>query len=272
MAPMSLRIGMLAAACSALGCSTPQEAPTELVDLSLFFFSDFEVADEPLFADAFLNLEEAIAASADLDGERRDRQWELAPLREEHLGGATAPDGEDPDAQVTMGLARRSPHPVSGHVGLLLREDQAPLDPSAPEYVRTFALGQDCFAGRGCDRLEASNAITKANILLEVAYIAPKVWRHVALPDGRAAVAARTWNPERNVGEQGINSIDQTYSIDLFLEDPEDAGATVRFFTLWSAVTVSVDASEDLIRGTMALGTEGLLNRHDEFLTDEAAR
>ena len=267
---MLLRLGLLAAACSAFGCAPAPEAPTELVDLSLFFFSDFDTADEELFGDAFLNLEQAIHASADLDGSRPDRQWELAPLREEHLGGATAPEGEDPEDQVTMGLARRSPHPVADHVGLILIEDQAPLDPSAPEYDRTFTAGEDCFAGRGCDVLEATNAITKSNLLLEVAYEAPKVWRHVTLPDGRAAVAARTWNPEKNVGEQGINSIDQTYSVDLFFEDPDDPAACIRFFTLWSAVTISIDANEALIRSTMALGTESLMSRHDDHLADAA--
>ena len=266
---MLLRLGLASLMTSVLGCATPQEAPTEIVDLSLFFFEEFDTADEALFGDAFINLEEAIAQNADLDGERADRQWELATLLPEHLGGATAPEGEDPENQVTMGLARRSAYRPADHVGIILLPDQAPVDPSAPQYDRTFLVGEDCFAGRDCERLESSNSVTKSNLLLEVSYTAPKHWRHVTLPDGRAAVAGRTWNPEKSIGEQGQNSIDQTYSVDLLFEDPEDPSASIRYFTLWSAVTLSIEADERLIRGTMALGAESLLSRHDSYLDDE---
>ena len=267
---MILRLALISALTATSGCAVPQEAPTEIVDLSLFFFSDFDTAGEALMGDAFVNLEAAIAASADIDGERRDRQWELTPILEEHLGGATAPEGEDPQNQVTMALAYRSAFPVADHETLILLPDQAPIDPSAPQYDRSFVVGDDCFAGRGCERLEANNAITKSNLLLEVSYEAPKVWRHITLEDGRAAVAGRTWNPVKSVGEEGRNSIDQTYSIDLFLEDPEDPGRTIRFFTLWSAVTLSINASEDVVRSTMAYGSQNLLDRHDEFLAEGA--
>ncbi len=265
--PMLLRLGLLSLMGSTVGCATPPAAPTELVDLSLFLFSEFDTADEALFGEAFVNLELVIEGV--LDEERPERQWELATLREEHLGGANAPEGEDPDNQVTMGLARRSEHAVQEHLDIILLTDQSPVDPSAPHYDRTFLLGEDCFAARDCERLESVNEITKSNILLEVTYTAPKHWRHLTLQDGRQALAGRTWNPDKAVGEAGANSIDQTYSIDLFLEDPADPSRSIRFFTLWSAVSLSIDANEALIRSTMALGSEGLLKRHDEFLSGE---
>ena len=261
-----MRIATVAALAAMTGCAAPEEAPTDIATLSAFFFSSFG-ADEALLGDALSNLDLAIAASADLDADRPERQWEIPVLGPESTAEVAVPEGEDPNEQLAIAIARRSVHAVPDHLPAILALDQAPGDPTAPTSTRALVAGGDCFDGRGCDQLDVLNDITKRNALLEVTYQAPKQYRHVTLPDGRAAIAARTWNEQVWEGEQGQNSIDQTFQVDVIFEDAADPSRAIRYFCLWSAVTLSIDASEDLMRGTMALGSDNFLRAQDEWLT-----
>lgn len=269
---MSLRSLMtLAGAATLVGCVQPVESPEELVDPTFFFFSEFETADDERAAEAVLALEAATFDVVDLDGERSGRQWQPPPLTAEHLGGATAPAGVDPELQVSVQVAGLSRHPVSVHDAGVLIPDQAPLEPSAPVHDRSFPDGTDCWETPSCERIDTINQISKSNILYTIDYDTEKDFRRLTLPDGRAVLFARTWNDEVAIGEEGINSIDQNYSTDVFVEDKDDPGKTRRIMTVWTSVTLpNTNPSDDLIRTTVALGIDSLFARHDNVWDDEA--
>ena len=263
------RLSAVTGAVTLLACPAPREAPTELADLSLFFFAEFETGDDTLLGDALANLEAVAFAAVDLGGERVDRQWGLPVLGPESRGGAVAPAEVDPEAQVTVAVAWRSTRPISDHALGVLRPDQSTLEPSAPEHDRTFPGDTACWRAEDCLRLDTLNDVLKSNLLYEIRYETEKDYRRFVLPDGRAGMAARTWNDEVAVGDEGRNSIDQNYAIDLFLEAPDDAQSTIRMMGIWTSVRLSIDVSDEVTRSTIAHGIQTLFERHDSVYASE---
>jgi len=264
------RPSALFAALLLCGCEPPPEAPTELGDLALFFFSEFETADDAYMADALMNLEGSVFADVNLDGERAQRQWIPPILEAEHLGGAAAPPDVSPDAQLPITVAKRSTHPVQTHAIGVLEPDQSQLEPSAPEHDRTYVSDTACWEDSSCPRIDTENLIKKSNILYTIVYDTEKDFRRLELPDGRAAMVARTWNEERAFGDEGRNSIDQNFAAEVWIESADDPDTCQRMMSVWSSVTLGENNPEDeIIRRTIGLGLDTLFNRHDAFYDGE---
>jgi len=255
------------------GCPAAPEAPTELGELTLFFFAEFETADDAFLADALLNVEE-VFATVDLEAERADRQWIQPVLTPEYWGGASGPDPDvvPPDAQIPISVAGVSEWPVSAHATAVLEPDQSQLEPSAPSHDRTYPNGTDCWEAADCHRLDTDNHVTKANALYTIIYDTEKDFRRLTLEDGRAAMVARTWNDSQAFGEQGVNSIDQNYACEVFIEHPDNAARTQRMMSIWTSTTLSADPDPALVRGIIASGIDGLFRRHDEWQEEQSAR
>ena len=251
-----------------MGCPATQDAPTELGDLTLFFFSEFETGEDAYLADAIVNLETGVLLGTDLEGARLDRQWAQPILTDESLGGAVAPAEADPALQVTVTVAGLSSHRVNTHAAGVLVPDQSQLEPSAPEHDRTFPSDTTCWTDGTCSRIDTQNRVKKANFLYTIVYDTEKDYRRVTLPDGRQAVIARTWNSEAASGSEGVNSIDQNYATEVFIEDASDPSRTLRMMSIWTSVTLAAEPTDDLVRGTIGLGIDGLFNRHDDFYTE----
>lgn len=267
---LSLRSRILFLAAVISGCAPTQEAPTDLGDLTLFLFSEFETAEDAYLADALMNLETGALLTVDLEGARIDRQWVQPILTEDHRGGATGPPPAevDPALQVSVTVAGLSSHPLTTHAEGVLIADQSELEPSAPEHDRTFTVDTACWSDGSCGRIDTENHIKKSNFLYTIIYDAEKDYRRMLLPDGRQAMIARSWNEESVAGEEGINSIDQNYATEVFIEDSSDSSRTLRMMAIWTSVTLAADPTDDLVRGTIGLGIDGLFNRHDEFYSE----
>ncbi len=255
------------------GCTAAPEAPTELGELTLFLFSEFETADDAYLADALLNLE-GVFGTVDLEGERSDRQWVQPILTPEYWGGASGPDPDvvPPEDQVPISVAGLSEWPVSAHATAVLEPDQSQLEPSAPSHDRTYPDGTECWAAGECHRLDTENHVTKANILYTIIYDTEKDFRRLTLEDGRAAMVARTWNDQQAFGEQGVNSIDQNYACEVFIEHADDPGRTQRMMSIWTSTTLSADPEDSVVRGIIANGIDGVFRRHDEWQEEQQAR
>jgi hypothetical protein len=255
---------------SVTGCAAAPEAPSDLGELTLFFFSEFETGDDAYLGEALLNLEAGTLRSTDLEGELSGRQWIQPILKEEHRGGAGGPDGIDPAAQVPVTVAGRSRFPVATHAGGVLEPDQSQLEPSAPEHDRTFPGDTACWAESSCERIDTDNLVKKSNILYTIVYETEKDFRRLTLPDGRAAMVARTWNDDVASGDEGVNSIDQNYAAEVFIEDADDPGQTLRMMAIWTSVTLAAEPTDELVRSIVGRGVSTLFGAHDDFYAEAA--
>ena len=252
------------------GCTPAAEAPTEFGDLSLFTFSEFESADDAYLGEALINYEASARSLFDLDGDRGDRTTAQPILYPDDWGSAVGPEGVDPEAQIAITLARVSDHPVRTHASAVLLPDQSPLEPSAPEHDRSYASDTDCWAAAECGRIDTENTIRKSNILYTIVYDTEKDFRRLTLPDGRDAMVARTWNDEVAMGENGVNSIDQNYAAEVFIETPDDSSRTLRMMSIWVSSTLSGNPDVSVQEGVLRVGLDDLFKRHDEVHSGES--
>ena len=121
---------------------------------------------------------------------------------------------------------------IDDHVGIFLLEDQTPVEPASPYYIRTITDGTDCFSNQECDVMTSENDIERKNILVDTEHQTQKVWRWVTLEDGRSeAISGRTWQPALADTDKD-DIIYQNYSVEVWI--PNDSG-TLRF--LYNLVT-----------------------------------
>ncbi len=250
----------------ALACTTPAlEAPPPDFDSAAHeaFRRFFDEDPAPLAID-ILAMEAEIDASLDLTSlDVSARSFTPSPLTEDDLAGLDVPD-RDPSAALSSALARLSTHPRSDHVPLPLLEDQTPLEPQCPDhYIRTIVAGGECWPD--CT-LETSNDLTKANLLFEASYVLPKQYRPVPLEDGRTATLARTWSTERVVAVDDAAVIEQSESVEFWLDRPDGSGA-LRMMAVWSETSFpSMDVDDESVELTLRLGTDEIFGRQDEYL------
>lgn len=227
-------------------------------------FARFHEADDAEAEGWVLAMEAEIDAKIDLaNPDVLARSLTPSPLTADDLAGVTVPD-RDPTLAVANAVVRLSTFPRAEHLDMPLMVDQTPVEPQCPEhYVRSFLEGEDCWPD--CT-LRTSNDLTKTNLLFTVDYVLPKDFRPVAMSDGRTATLARTWTTERNVSADGAAAIEQSESVELWLDRPDGSGA-LRMMSVWSeTVFTEMEPTEDVVIGTVALGTDAIFVRQDEWL------
>ena len=110
------------------------------------------------------------------------------------------------------------------------------------------------------------NELTKENAIYTVYYEMEKPYRRFDLADGRSATLARTYTDQIWYGEQGQNSIDQSYAIDVQIEDRDDGSRLLRYMPIWSQATLSTgEVDPDIVRNTVALGVQETFEAQDAF-------
>ncbi len=229
-------------------------------------FRQFEDEDPTELAAAVLSMESTIDAELDLDADLvAERALTPSKLSPDDLVGVEVPD-RDPAASLAVAVARRSAYSRDGHVPLALLEDHTAIEPQCPEYyVRTFLEGEDCWPD--CARLRTSNDLIKQNFLITVAYVLPKDYRPVPLPDGRTATLARTWMTDTAVGEDGGTTIHQSESVEIWLDRPEEDGA-LRMMAVWSETTFEgIEVDDDTVLTTMRVGIDEIFEVQDDYLS-----
>jgi len=250
------------------GCKAPPEAPQELDELSAFLFANFETDEEGLLEAGMYNMQDFFGG-VDMTAGDADRAYSLDNLTEEDLAGVDYPDGVDPADCLAIGLVASSLYSPAQHGKVIILEDQTVVEPYSQEkYKRIFLDPTDpsCFPGQACDLLRTNNKIIKDSLDIEYQMIKDFRWVELAMEGeglGQWGVLARTWIEAPGVAEDG-DSIDQSYSIDVFL--PVGSGA-YRYMALWSESQTSFDDPDTVLTLTR-VGISAIFEATDEWLEE----
>jgi len=251
----------------ASGCEPPPEAPTELSELSGYLFEHWEDEEDTARAQGLQNLYDFFR-DVDLSQDYADLSYALDPLTEDLID--VPHPGRDTSGQLPVGLVTGSAYRPATHAEVIILTDQSPVEPNSPDtYARTFTEPTDpsCFPGQGCDLVRSDNEIVKDNLIMTIPYDMAKDFRWVQIRIDEQddwAILGRSWCEEVAVGEQGNTSIDQSFSIDVFL--PHDGGG-MRYMALWSESTVP-GVEDDVIQGTIKLGMHQIFDATEEYLEE----
>lgn len=257
------------AATTLVACAAPPpQAPSDLGELSLYLFAQYE-SDEAVVADGLRHLDDVLHGldldwdAFDVEDDREGRQWSPPRLMGSDLSGVDVPG--NPEAQLPVAVASVSDHPVSDHAALVALPDQTPIEASSSvAYDRELLTDVDCFITGDCDRVETYDTIHRENILVDVWYEVTKSYLWVDLPDdGGRAMIARSWAPEVFTGASGTNSIDQSYNLAIWLPHPR---GTLRYQALWSSWTIPALDNDDLVISTTAEGMDERYRLTEQYL------
>jgi hypothetical protein len=241
-----------------------EAAPTEIEDLCAYLYEN-EEEPEPL-GEGLTSLQSWLDTRTD-----DERGFNLPPLTEADVVDVERPEDRDL-ADAIGGVADAvSPWSLQQHVDFIMLADQSVVDPhDYAQFDREFLSGGDCFGARGCERTQTWNTIIKtAAFGIEIPYEYGKDYQWVDFPtaDGgqRTAVVSRGWVPVPSFDESGDNGIWQSYTLDVFIGEPD--GQVHRVQALWTETKLVIDdfVTEDYLRGELI---DGL---HDVFEDTDAA-
>ncbi len=243
------RIALVSTLALAGACrKPPPEAPKELGELGAFLFANFEASDDEGLAEyhaGLLNLRDYLTKDVDLSLEPKDNAVEMPILKGDDLGELSIPDGADPEKQVNRAVPGRSKHEVDAHRMLHVQPNQVCIESSTTLWAgREFLTDDKCWEDASCDRLETLTAVYKKNILAEIWYDQYKTYRSFDVEDENGdvftAVVGRAWIEEVFPAQGGGgNSWDQLFQIDVYIPDPASPKKTLRWFSMWSSITLA---------------------------------
>ncbi len=275
MACVRLPALLVAAATALVGCKAPPEAPVELSELSAYLFSNWETEEQGVLEVGMYNLQQFFA-DMDLEQGYSDLSYQIENLTEDQLVEVNPPEGTDPGDCLGVGLVAGSAFSPDDHTQAIIQPDQTEMEPnSRDKYDRIFLDPEDpsCFPTRGCLVLRTNNDLIKDNAFMTIPYEMIKDFRWVELDElgepgsGEWGVLARTWIEERGVGDSGNNTIEQSYSIDVFLPGVHGGWAAYRYMGLWSQSTGTTD-DPDTIMGVTKFGIHQLFDETEEWLEE----
>ncbi len=258
-----------------VGCKPPPDAPTELDELNAYLFRNWEAQEEGALERGMFNLQ-ALFASMDLDVDYGDRSYRIENLSDDDLVGVTPPDDAVPGDCYGIGLVSDSAFTPEQNSQAMILDDQTPVEPFAPDlYDRIFLDPTDpsCFPTRDCLVLRTDNDIIKKNSLMEIPYRMYKDYRWVELSEdglpgsGLWGILGRTWMDERGVGESGNNTIEQSYSIDVFLPSSHSSSKAYRYLGLWNETTGAVE-DPDAVMALALWGMDGMFEETEAWLEE----
>lgn len=248
-----------------VGCGKKlDDAPPEIGDASIFLFANFDGDAD----DLVLALEDLEGGLADIDlrGDLKDRRFAPPEITEDDMGGAEYPADADWDAQVPVLVVGLSRHGVDDNIGLVGESSQVCIESNTTiDYERTFDTDKGCFLDGSCDGVETSNHVHKKNPLADIWYNQMKDYRTLTMSDGRPAMIARSWVPEKSPGEGGNTSLDQSYTIEAWIESPDSAGETLRHYAMWSSVTIT-GVGDDFYSNLVADGLDEGMQNADNYV------
>ena len=226
----------------------PPSAPKELGELGAFLFANFETDDEDVLEDmgaGFLNLRDYLKNDAgDLTLDAKDLAVTMPILEGDDLGDLSSPKGADPAKQVNRAVPGLSKHKVDDARVLHVQTNQICIESSSTLWAqREFLTDEKCWDKAECDRLETYTEVYKKNILAEVWYDQFKNYRSFEIEDEDGelvtVVAGRAWIEEVFPAQGGgNNSWDQLYQLDVYIPDPDKPSQTLRWFSMWSSITL----------------------------------
>jgi len=278
---MLQRLILLVLLASALvGCKPPPEAPTELGDLTLYLFANFDDPDPAVMQAGVVNMLaflEGYEADVDLavDTPVTERAWSIPALEEENWGGAPHWVGGDIATQMPVGVAARSAFGGNAHAELVGLADQTPLESSSSaRYDRSFDTDFDSWLTGDAKLLRTTNEIDRDNILLTLTYTAYKDYRWIELPDdGGQAVVARSWIDDQYINEDGAGTANED-TMDFFSNVEmtiPSAGGTLRYNCLWGAVVFTPEVDETVLLNTVRNGMQEGYENTEAYLEGDGS-
>jgi hypothetical protein len=260
-------------------CTPPPEAPTELGELSLYLFANFDDPD-PLVMEAgmvnMLTFLEDFESGVDLgiDSPATERSWTIPPLEEEYWGGAEQVLGVDPLNQDSVSVAVRSSFSGEAHSPLIGLVDQTPLESSSSaRYDRTFLTDFDDWHTSQVGALRTINDIDRDNILLTLTYEAHKDYRWVNMPDGSVATIGRSWTSSAYVNEPGAGT-SQEDVMEIFsnMEVTIPSGdTTLRYNALWGYVSFVPTVDDTVLVNTVRNGLQEGFENTEIYLSGDGS-
>lgn len=247
-----------------VACKPPPEAPEEVGALARFLFAEVD-GEEASLLSAADELGEFLA-TMDLAAGLRERELTVAALTAADVEGLTVPDSFDPATQVAVAVVGRSVHGFDAAIELALEPNQVCIESDTTVYYgRTFNTDAGCFEGGTCAALDTDNEVRKENFLANIWYDLRKEYRRVPLEGGGEALFARSWTEQTAFTDNGNGSIDQSLTAEVWLPDPDDASATLRFYAMWSSVTLS-GVGDDLWANLVTSGIDEGFQNADTFV------
>ncbi len=234
----------LALVSTSVACGPP-DAPKDLDALTHFLFREWAHATPTVMEDGVAELD-AQLNGLPLDGSLDDRSFRVTAMSKDDLHDVAWPMKRNPKDTIGSCVARRSKWPLVDQARLIISPDQLDAEPSATKYLRTFLEPTDpaCFVDGACPVLLTDNDITRKNALLTVSFVLHKNMRWVRLGLDRWAIASRSYSDREFPGEKDGTALNQSYSIDVFLAQPDDRA--IRYQCSWSETDFNLAVDDDL--------------------------
>jgi hypothetical protein len=248
----------------------PEPAPEDLGQLGLYLFRHFDDANPSVMGGAFAQLEPHLSTTAHLDPS--ETTVEMPILDGDDLDGHPIPEGVDAADQVPIAGTGLSQYPLLAQLALILEPNQVCIESSTTVWAhRTFLSPTACFVAAQCP-LSTLTEVRKETLIAKGWLDQPKEYRWFEFTgaDGRITdvLAGRSWIDRVFEGDGGVNSWDQLFHLDVFMENRDDPTTTYRWFSVWSSVTIT-GVSDDLYRSMIVLGLEEALRYGDEFISGD---
>lgn len=248
---------------------SPAPAPDDLGQLGLYMFRHFDDPDPTVMGAAFANLEPHLIGAGDQPSETTVT---MPILDGDNLDGHPIPDGVSASDQVPIAGTGVSGHPLVAQLTLILEPNQVCIESSSTVWAhRTFLTPTACFASAECP-LSTLTEVRKETLIARGWLDQPKEyrWFEFDASDGTQVdvIAGRSWIDRVFEGDGGVNSWDQLFHLDVFMENRDDPATTLRWFSVWSSVTIT-GVSDDLYTTMIVNGLEEALQFGDEFIADD---
>lgn len=259
-----MRSALALSAALLVGCSTPDELPEDLLDLTEALpglFRDFEGEDATLVE--YLEVVEASVGSRDdiaWEGDEEIRRFLLDPLPHDGLD-VTTPPGTLPEDQTPVVVFGVSEHDFDTNLQARNELNQVCLESNTTVYYRrTFTEGGACLVDGSCDISRSTNEVRKENFLAKAWYDLFKDFKRFELTDGRRVVLGRSWSEEVFEADGGGgNAFKQTFTAEVWIED---GATTKRVYAIWPEIVIGLGA--EAMYNLVADGLdEGMANTDD---------
>ena len=145
-------------------------------------------------------------------------------------------------------------------------DDQVFSNPGTYDVYDRTVTGDEARSWTARAWSRTSNAVVTSTLGVTIPYTLLKDYKWVTgeLSDG---ILARSWIEDRSCNDGGGNCLEQSYSIDVFFTDGDNA--TWRMTASWSQIDSSIQLSDDLLVASLANGIQNVFRYTDEFLAGE---
>jgi hypothetical protein len=253
---------LLLLALGAAACAKKREpAPTEMTELVLFLFANWE--DAEVLPEAVDNMGDWVVDNFASDDAEKGFQLESIP---DDVADAV-PHPNVPNETIGVVGAESSAFGLAEHATHIPLADQLWSNPSLYErYDRTLLEGSAAGFEDAAVLLRTSSAVTTSTFGVTIPYVLFKDYRWVT-GERHEGIVARSWIAERSCGDGGNNCVEHTYSVDMWFADGDDA--SLRATASWSQLVTVLPLGEDTQVATLASGIQSVFEYTDKFLGGE---